>query len=227
MRAHGYRPRRLDEVRQQGQGKCLFLRFDVDISPINARVLGRLAAAQGWPASFLFQLNAETYNALGPATLDTIRELRSLGHCVGLHIDQRLSGEDEAPIARTLAWFRRCVVPIEPVVSFHRPTASVLGRSYRRFASAYAPEAFAPERYLSDSRRSLAFVPTLRAWLAQGRSPIQLLLHPEWWQESEGVEAIWQEVRARRARELESYLVENFNKVFGHLTVHEDRDFRL
>ncbi|WGF87858.1 hypothetical protein [Marinivivus vitaminiproducens] len=227
IREHGYEVRRLDDRFRPEDRRTVFLRFDVDISPRNALALGRIAAEIGCCASFFFQLNAETYNGFAPSTLEVIRELRDRGHCVGLHVDQRLTGDEEAEITQTLKWFQRCVAPIDPVVSFHRPGPSVLGRRYRAFHNAYAAETFEADRYLSDSRRSLAFQATLLAWLEEGRSPIQLLLHPEWWQHAPSVEAIWNEILARRERELELYLAENFAKVFGHLVAHEDRDFRL
>ena len=151
--AAGYAFARFD--RPAPAGRVLRLRFDIDISPPAALLLGDILARRGLPATFLVQLNAETYGAFAPDVLAGIDRLRGQGHAVGLHIDQALIGEDEDRIAATLDWFCACIRPIDRVVSFHRPTPGVLGRRYSRFVSAYASGFFDPERYLSDSRRSL------------------------------------------------------------------------
>jgi hypothetical protein len=194
--------------------RILRLRFDVDISPLAALLIGDLLHKHGVAATFFFQLNAGTYSAFSPPVLDAIDTLRARGHAVGLHIDQMLLGDDEDRIAATLDWFNTCCRTIDRVVSFHRPAPSVLGRTYTRFTSAYAPEYFSSECYLSDSRRSMAFRPRLAAWLKEGHSPIQLLLHPEWWEPLEDVAAVWQTLRARRLAELEEYALRNFGAVF-------------
>ena len=193
------------------------LRFDVDISPPAVLPLADILNRRGLPATFLFQLNTETYCIFSSRVLDSINELRRQGHAVGLHIDSSVFAVDEAQIAATLDWFATCCRTIDPVVSFHRPDASTLGRHYSRFKSAYSTEFFDADHYLSDSRRSLDFVPHLGRWLREGRTPIQLLLHPEWWETSAGADDVWNTLRIRRMAELEEYVTVNFRKVFAHM----------
>jgi hypothetical protein len=216
LAAAGYRFARFDQPAAAPGERVVFLRFDVDISPGDARELGRLVHERGLVANFFFQLNAEIYTLLASATLEVIEELRRWGHGVGLHIDETLLGDDETVMVRTLDWFGSCIAPVDRMISFHRPRAAVLGRSYSRLVSAYDPRFFDPERYLSDSRRSLAFWPRLQSWITEGRSPLQLLLHPVWWSGQE-VPEILQALRARRAADLDRYVAENFGRVFGHL----------
>ena len=213
IKSAGYRFLRFDQPHEQG--KCLRLRWDVDISPAGALAAGQLLFEQSVTASFFFQLNAETYSAFSPALLDGIDRLRAQGHGVGLHFDQDLLGEDETILAATLDWFHQCCRKIDRVSSFHRPKPSVLGRSYARFVSAYAAEFFDPQLYLSDSRRSLDFLPRLREWLQEGRTPLQLLLHPAWWEPLDSAEAVWDHLRERRQAELEAYVCKEFSKVFS------------
>ncbi len=224
-RAAGYSFARFD--RMPTDGKLVFLRHDVDISPRNMLVLGRLAAEQGIASNVFFQLNAETYNIFSDEVLDIMRALRAAGHCVGLHVDEVRFGADEDVIRRTIDWFASCVTAVDEVVSFHRPSAVVLGRRYGSFTNAYDPRFFSPDAYLSDSRRSLAFLPTLAEWLGSERTRIQLLLHPEWWTGINDDLGIWTELRARRQYELEQYLTINCRKVFGHVVAAEARDFRV
>jgi hypothetical protein len=224
-KAAGYLFARLD--RAPADGKVIFLRHDVDISARNALVLGRLAQAQGVASNFFFQLNAETYSIFSDEVVAIMRALREAGHCVGLHIDETRFGSEEDVIRRTIDWFSSCVLAIDDVMSFHRPSPAVLGRTYASFINAYDARFFSTDSYLSDSRRSLAFLPTLAQWLASERPRIQLLLHPEWWTGINDERAIWDELRARRRHELEQYLMINCRKVFGHVIAAETRDFRV
>jgi hypothetical protein len=224
--ARGYTFRTIDEEPPGPGERTLYLRHDVDLSARAAARLGEIEAGRGVRATFFFLLGADTYNLLSPANLAIMRRLRSAGHRVGLHIDERLVRDEEEPVRRTLEWFDACVEPIDRVVSFHRPTPAVLGRAYRSFASAYRPAIFSPERYLSDSRRSAAFEEPLRAWLDQGRSPIQLLLHPGWWHPVADAEECRQALLRRRMAEVRRYLSDNFGKVFGEADP-EDGDLGL
>jgi hypothetical protein len=224
-KAAGYVFARFD--RAPADGKALFLRHDVDISARNALVLGRLAEEEGVQSNFFFQLNAETYSIFSDEVIGIMRTLRAAGHCVGLHVDEVRFGDDEGVIRRTIDWFSSCVLPVDDVMSFHRPSPAVLGRAYATFTSAYDPRFFSVDAYLSDSRRSLAFLPTLAQWVEAGRPRIQLLLHPEWWTGINEDHAIWEELRDRRQSELEQYLMVNCRKVFGHVIAAEARDFRV
>jgi len=224
-KAAGYAFARFD--RAPAEGKVFFLRHDVDISARNALVLGRLAQEQGVQSNFFFQLNAETYSIFSDEVIGIMRTLRAAGHCVGLHIDETRFGDDERVIRRTIDWFSSSVLAVDDVMSFHRPSRAVLGRSYAAFINAYDPRFFSPESYLSDSRRSLAFLPTLAQWMDAGRPRLQLLLHPEWWTGINDDRAIWTELRDRRQHDLEQYLMLNCRKVFGHVIAPEARDFRV
>lgn len=221
-KSEGYRFFRVDEKVPAPRAFCL--RFDVDISPRMAREVGTLLADEGIAASFFFQLNAETYNPFAASTLDTIRDLRQAGHCVGLHIDQALLGEDEKAIAATLDWYSACCTPVDRAISFHRPTPTVLGRQYVAFASAYGPPLFAEHSYFSDSRRTLDFAPGLLKAISERKELLQLLLHPEWWSPYTGPREIWEALRERRRWELETYVVMNFRKVFGPILDPRDQE---
>src|SRR5262249_28758871 len=136
-KAAGYAFARFDRV-PPGE-KVLFLRHDVDISPRNMRLLGRLASEQGVATNVFFQLHAETYGIFSDEVIDIMRALRDAGHCVGLHVDEVRFGADEAVIRRTIDWFASCVAPVDDVVSFHRPSDAVLGKPFGSFVNAYDP----------------------------------------------------------------------------------------
>jgi hypothetical protein len=224
-KAAGYAFARFD--RPSPGDKVFYLRHDVDISPLNVLLMGRLAQEHGVVSNIFFQLNAETYSIFSDEVIEIMRALRGAGHCVGLHVDEVRFGADEGVVRRTIDWFSSCVLPVDDVVSFHRPSGAVLGRHYASFVNAYDPRFFSQDSYLSDSRRSLAFLPVLAEWLSAGRPRIQLLLHPEWWTGINDDLGIWTELRARRQYELEQYLTTNCRKVFGHVVAAENRNFRI
>src|SRR5688500_18111476 len=118
-KSHGYVFLRFDEPAPEQDIKRFYLRHDVDISPRCALRLGKIAAELGVRSNIFFQLNAETYNILTPPNLAIVRELRELGHCVGLHVDENLVGTDTEAIRLTLRWFNECCSPIDPAISSH------------------------------------------------------------------------------------------------------------
>ncbi len=208
-------------------GKDFYLRHDVDISPACALRLGEIAAEEGVVSNFFFQLNAETYCPFSQSSLMIIRRLRSMGHCVGLHMDESLVGTDGKKALITLQWFSACCESVDIAASFHRPSSAVLGKDFAGFANCYGSLLWGPEKYLSDSRRSGEFHPRLIEWLAEGRTPIQLLLHPEWWHPHGSVEAIWADLQGRRAQELADYMLANFRKVFAPVISPTRDDFYI
>jgi hypothetical protein len=190
----------------------LYLRHDVDISPARALRLGEVEADLDVTASFFFQLNADVYNAFASDTIATIQKLRAMGHDVGLHIDEELFGTQEEDVLETLDWFDQAVTDVDPVVSFHRPSGNVLGRRYEAFLNAYDPRFFHEDRYVSDSRRDPAFRQELSGILerADGDAPVQILLHPGWWQPFSTPESFWADVVDRRCEEVRTYIDRNF-----------------
>jgi hypothetical protein len=224
----GYEFRRLDEAPLASNGaRVCFLRHDVDLSPRSCLWMGKITADKGVRSSCFFQLNAETYNVFRPHTLAVMNELRSMGHCVGLHIDQNLIGDAEEAIARTIAWFSAVCCPIDHVISFHRPTPQVLGREYNAFRNAYGSEVFHCDRYASDSARNSEFLTKVEEWIRTGTSPVQLLLHPEWWHLHEPARRLWIDLRKRRQWELETYVVDNFRKVFENVIQPSEGEFTV
>lgn len=216
----GYRFSRFDDQESlipQTSTPTFYLRHDVDISPDMAFRLGEIEHDRGIDGNFFFQLNAETYSFFGSDTLTVIRDLRRMGHCVGLHIDEQLLGLDEQAVRSSFDWVNRHVVPIDPVVSFHRPSPAVLGHRFESILSTYDDRVFDPESYLSDSRRSLAFHEPLMNWIKQGRPRIQLLLHPEWWDEVSSLREFWTLLSRRRTNQLRQYMLDNFPKVFAEI----------
>lgn len=212
----GYRFCRFDKA-EEGQAPRIYLRHDVDISPAMALRLGVIEQELGVRANYFFQLNAETYSGLARSTIAIIEELRALGHCVGLHIDENLVAPEEQAIRRTLDWFNDCVTPVDPAISFHRPSRDVLKKDFSGFVNAYGSAYFDPDLYFADSRRNPVFRGQVLQAANSGADPLQLLLHPAWWYPESDMRAFARRVLARRRDETAVYLRENFTAVFGSI----------
>lgn len=214
IREAGYRFLKFGDL-QNSNNKEIFLRHDVDLSPIMASHMAEAEAELGVHANYFFQLNAETYNGLSTDTAERIRQIQSRGHCVGLHIDETMMSVEENVIHRTLEWFSDTITPVDRVVSFHRPSDRVVDRHYKLFISSYSPEFFLRSKYVSDARRNEEFWEKLDGLIASSASPIQWLTHPGWWYAEDDPKKVLQALRDRRIREFEEYLAYHFERYFG------------
>ena len=197
--------------------KTFYLRFDVDISPNNALKLGVALNKKKIKANFFFQINAETYNCFSGHTIEIVKKLKKMNHCVGLHIDEYLIREKQ--IKKTINWFSNNVTKIDNVVSFHRPSKKVLGKKYKNFINTYEKKFFNKKIYLSDSRNNRNFNLQLDELIQKQEKKIQLLLHPEWWSVITNEKKIYKEILKRRNDELVEYLSFNFKKVFAKYNI--------
>ncbi len=210
-------------------GKCpttkkrILLRHDVDISPAGALKLGKVEADNNVVSNFFFQLNAETYQMLSPACINICKELQSMGHLVGLHVDSALFSEEEDKIKGTIDWIRDNLFPMDYAISFHRPLPGSLGKKYAGFVSAYDADFFDTDYYASDSRGEDRFYEKLESLLNLDASLIQLLLHPCWWENETDKKKIYQLISQRRQNDLDEYLLFNFAKVFGNVIKRGDQ----
>ncbi|MFA5839208.1 MAG: hypothetical protein WC890_00965 [Candidatus Margulisiibacteriota bacterium] len=218
---------RFDLPLKNKRNKIIYLRHDVDISPLSALKLGQIENNNGIKANFFFQIGADTYNIFSPKNIATIIELRKLGHCVGLHIDEQLLSEDEEKIMKTLNWFNDCIVDIDFVVSFHRPTNRVLGKKFTGFVNSYQAEYFSKDCYVSDSRRNKEFYPKLLNLLKNREPSIQLLLHPCWWYPENNIRKFKKILIKRRISEVNCYIKNNFTKAFRGTFQNENSNFGL
>lgn len=214
---YSYKFIKITDQRQAENKKVFLLRHDVDMSPIGALKLGKIEADNNVVSNFFFQLNAETYQMLSTSCISICKELQSMGHLVGLHVDSALFSEEEDKIRGTIDWIRDNLFPMDYAISFHRPLPESLGKKYNGFISAYDSDFFNTDFYASDSREEDRFYEKLETLLKSESAFIQLLLHPCWWENETDREKIYQTVSKRRQNDLDEYLLSNFFKVFGHV----------
>jgi hypothetical protein len=162
-KAGGYRWASFDHEPEAGD---LFLRHDVDLSLEAALELAHLEADRGARATYFLMTESVFYNLESQPGRSTLRELRGLGHSVGLHaVHPRATRDDR----------------FDAVLAWHNPDPEYVNEPVPGVVNVMQAPWFTRGHYRSDSNqhwregcphdelRTGAF-----EWL-------QLLVHPEIW----------------------------------------------
>lgn len=167
--------------------KKVYLRHDVDFSLEKALQLARIEEKEGVYSTFFIRLSAPFYNIFDPTFNKIIKEIKSLGHQIGLHYEGTLDGGSvkEKEIEKDIQILQNRF-NAERVISFHRPSMFVLGKRFKKFVSAYQPEFFYKIKFLSDSK-GIWKEGCICKWLNRLSLPenMQILIHPIWWGKKE------------------------------------------
>ena len=169
--------------------RALYIRHDVDGPLTKAAAMAKVEAEMGIRATYFVLANSPLYNLLEEQSLSLLQEITSLGHWLGLHVDLAVLSSSGVKsideLTDKLFTAFRQLIPLMPVVSFHRPTPEVLDKKFSSFTSTYEPRFFSQIKYLSDSRGKWREGCPCEV-LKEGRYPkLQLLMHPIWWSEPE------------------------------------------
>lgn len=195
----------------QAPGSTVYVRHDVDFSLAHARRMADVEAALGIQSTYFVQCNTPFYNLFEDETRDTIRQIHAAGHAVGLHLDERCRerGEELSAFAQRIYDMASRLIPLSRLVSFHRPTEAVLGRTIPDFISAYEGRYIGQGRYISDSRKQWR-AGCMCAWLPQAPDGFQLLVHPEWWNTTDlATTAIGDDILSAKVDQLHQYMNAN------------------
>lgn len=163
--------------------RVVVVRHDVDLSPRRALAMAREEADLGVRTTYCFMLSTPSYNLL--EHVETLSEIRSLGHDVALHFDTHHYWEGrpgtrtlEAAVRRECETLGRLLGTTVETVSFHMPPKWVLETAFEGFENTYQPRFFGDIEYVSDSRQK---------WRASEPFPderpdqLQMLVHPGLW----------------------------------------------
>jgi len=162
-KAGGYRFATFEAEPQPGD---VLLRHDVDLSLEAALELARLEQEAGARATYFLMTESVFYNLDSALGRDTLRELRSLGHAVGIHgVYPRASRDDR----------------FDAVLAWHNPDPEYMNEPVSGFVNVMQPPWFTKGKYRSDSNqhwREGCPHEELRAGTFEW---LQLLTHPEIW----------------------------------------------
>ena len=166
-------------------------RHDIDVSVHAAARLAEVEAAEGCRATYFLQLRSAFYNVLEAAVVDRVRAIIGCGHDLGLHFDAsayRISGERD--LEKHLSFERSILsAAFETEVrafSFHNPDAATdgfRGPAYAGLINAYSAYFRAEVGYVSDSNGLWRFRPLADVLSDRVHPQLQVLTHPEWWQD--------------------------------------------
>ena len=166
------------------QDFSLFLRHDVDISLNNAIEMAKIESAVKIHAHYYFLTDSSSYNIYSNRFKEGVAQIRSYGHCVGLHFE-RINSEIPEYIE-----FQNQANRLSQACSFevkhfspHNPgslTAAKKSNVTSTYINAYS-FINADWGYLSDSNgkwqeeylNDFVYVRKFKSY--------QVLIHPEWW----------------------------------------------
>ena len=163
IEAGGYRYASFDREPEPG---TVLLRHDVDLSLDAALRLARLERERGATATYFLMTESVFYNLSSEHGREVLRELRDLGHAVGLHaVYPRASHDDR----------------FDAVLAWHNPDPAYVHEPVSGFVNVMQPPWFTKGRYRSDSNQHWR-EGCPHAELARGDFGwLQLLVHPEIW----------------------------------------------
>ncbi len=166
-------------------------RHDIDCSINRAATLASIEAEEGIIATYFVNPRSEYYNPFEPSQVHLLKRILGLGHRLGLHFDaasQDIRDEEQLhkKVAQEGRWLEEAFGVRPAAFSFHNPTAANLqcdADSYGGLISCYSRRFKAEINYCSDSNGYWRFR-RLHDVLTEATDPcLQVLTHPEWWQE--------------------------------------------
>lgn len=189
-----------EDILKQKPERFVILRHDVEFSPKRALDLAAVEHEQEVTSTFFFQVTNNSYNVLSGRNLDICRQIRDLGHKIGLHF--HLNGMTNLELIKERIGYEAELLShylgfAIDRFSFHRPPALVLENDLAidGLINAYAPAFFTyysntstpPHlniKYVADSKNAWQYTapylyPTREFFAAFDK--IQLLCHPYSW----------------------------------------------
>jgi hypothetical protein len=175
----------------------LVLRHDIDMSLRAALPIAEVERGLGVKATYFVLLRSEMYNPLSSVSCLALKQLRALGHEIGLHFDAAPHGDAlralDSAATDECEFLERLLGHDVRVISFHRPAPALLGYPHRLAGRrhAYEPRFFRDMGYCSDSRGAWGNGHPLEHPAVQNGGALQLLTHPIWWtsEAGEGVQS--------------------------------------
>ena len=162
-KAGGYRWATFEAEPQPGD---VLLRHDVDLSLEAALELARLEQEAGARATYFLMTESVFYNLDSALGRETLRELRSLGHAVGIHgVYPRASRDDR----------------FDAVLAWHNPDPEYVHEPVSGFVNVMQPPWFTKGKYRSDSNQHWREGCPHEELRAGKFEWLQLLTHPEIW----------------------------------------------
>lgn len=198
-----------DFTHKNSNERVVIFRHDIDFSTQAALDLANLETELGVTSTYFFLIRSPFYNIYEPLAYNHIREIHSLGHRIGLHFDASLYSDNfsclDYAATEECEIFEKMVGVRPAIISFHRPTKSLLGLDKKVGGRdhTYNKRFFTDFGYVSDSRGEWLFGPPEKHQAFTAGKSMQVLTHPIWWT-TEGQTA---------SEKITNFIAENLEKV--------------
>jgi hypothetical protein len=170
--------------------KFVIWRHDVDFSMHSALNLARIENCEGVKTTYFLLLHSEFYNLLEKEISDLVFNIIDLGHNIGLHFDSSFYNiTDINEFEEKLVLERKILESIYGVdvhaFSFHNPSSYDLSLKNEQYGGMYNTYSHVFQNEISYCSDSNGYWRHKRLYdfLINKHSCMQVLTHPEWWQE--------------------------------------------
>jgi hypothetical protein len=182
---NGYKSIGFDE---DFEGKQVIVRHDIDVDLDAAVEMSRIEREEGIKATYYVWLNSPFYSLFEKRYINSINEIISNGHDVGLHFDETAYEiKSEKDILNNIdkevkvleGYFGISITS----VSFHRPSKYVLDNdlNLKKYINTYSNKFFKEYKYISDSNGIWREGCGCNIFKQGKYKKIQILTHPIWW----------------------------------------------
>lgn len=182
-------------------------RHDVDLSPQRALALAKIEHEEQVKSTYFVQLTSEFYSVFEKPIKDIFKQIIGLGHDIGVHfypfaynVSDKKSLEEALNFEK--ATLEQLLNTKIKVFSYHNPVAEILefdDFTYAGLINTYATFFKEGTQYCSDSNGYWRFHRMKDFLENHTTSKLQILTHPEWWQEKEmsPTDRVWRCVNGR------------------------------
>ena len=189
--------------------KIIFLRHDIDLDPNYLKSFLNFYKEKKIKCNIFIMINSNTYNIFDEDNIKFINDIAKK-HLVGFHLDSNITRNKDALSTTSLI---KKYIKLSNSVSFHRPSQNDLKKSLSKkmlntYNVKFTGKKFAA--YVSDSGQKKNFHTKLIE-LTKRNSPIQLLIHPMWWQNISDRKKIKNKILKDQKSRIQIYLKKNFS----------------
>lgn len=182
----------------KNKSKFVVMRHDVEFSVERAYHLALLEKKENFSSSYYFQLTNNSYNILSSRNMALIKEIKDMGHEVGLHFHlNKLTKIEEIKmqIKKEMEVMQNMLNISMGSFSIHRPTKEVLAADIHLdgYINTYQKEYFDYVEDMSVEKPSIKYISDARHQWNYGLYPdkktleqndkVQILVHPYSWTE--------------------------------------------
>ncbi|WP_048600750.1 polysaccharide deacetylase family protein [Rubeoparvulum massiliense] len=180
----------LDQDSLWEQERQVILRHDIDLSISYAHQMAELEEKLNIRSTYFVWLTSPFYNVLSSASRTLLKEIKGMGHQLGLHFDAspfQESNELVDQIIHESKILSQIIDSPVQIYSFHRPSNTLLNQQIQipGYLNAYDQRFFTEYKYLSDSNHH--WREGCACQHLHHEKKLNLLIHPIWWISKESI----------------------------------------